>query len=79
MQENTNSQLDLILPPQLQIPKHTELLKRQTNDIKYLVPQHTSGEDQCWAAELPCTPNLTYEDIKLRDPEHGIGAGFIRK
>jgi hypothetical protein len=76
---NTNSKLYLILPPQLQIPKHTELLNRQTNDIKYLVPQLISGEDQCWAAELPCTPNLTYEDIKLRDPEHGIGAGFIRK
>ncbi|HEY9607562.1 MAG TPA: hypothetical protein V6C85_38610 [Allocoleopsis sp.] len=74
-----NLQLHLLLPPQMQTPHPTEVLNRQVNDIKYIVLPHSSSQDQCWAAELPCTPGLSYENIELRDPERGIGGGFIRK
>jgi hypothetical protein len=75
---NNKSQASLILPPKLRSPHPTQLLNRQTNDIKYVVSTVTVGEGQCWAAELPCTPTLINEAIKLRRPEGGIGEGFIR-
>ena len=33
---------------------------------------------QCWDAPLPCSQFLTYEKIKLRDPERGICGGFVK-
>jgi len=75
---NSNKQQHFFLPPKLLTPNPTELIHRQTNDIKYVVSTVTAGEGQCWAAELPCTPTLIPEDIKLRDPEGGIGKGFRR-
>jgi hypothetical protein len=75
---NSNKQHHFFLPPKLLTPNPTELLNRETNDIKYVVSTVTVGEGQCWAAELPCTPMLIPEDIKLRDPESGIRKGFRR-
>lgn len=76
-QDITNNQLRILVPPKMQMPKQAELLNKQINDIKYVALDLTLG-NQCWAAELPCTPSLTYENIKLRVPEGGIGAGFVR-
>jgi hypothetical protein len=52
-----------------------EVTRERTNDLSYYKP--TSGY-QCWDAELPCSQALTYEDIRLRDPQSGIGRGFVR-
>lgn len=71
-------QKSLILPPKLLTPNPDELVNKQINGINYVAPHPRLGTDQCWAAELPCTPSLTYEDIKLRDPESGIRKGFRR-
>ena len=77
-----NTQLHLLLPPKIQTPK--KLLDKKVNNIIYFKPdgkrdgKRDKKEDRCWAAELPCTPYLTHKNIKLRDPERGIGAGFIR-
>jgi hypothetical protein len=62
----------------MQMPNQSELLNKQINDIKYIAVDLTLGNHQCWAVELPCTPSLAYENIKLRIPERGIGAGFVR-
>jgi len=48
---------------------------RWSEDVRYLFPVETS---QCGGAPLPCTPFLTYPDIRLRSPEEGIAKGFIR-
>lgn len=71
-------QQHFVLPPKLLTPKPYELVNKQINGINYVAPHPRLGTDQCWAAELPCTPSLTYEDIKLRDPESGIRKGFRR-
>lgn len=71
-------QQHLILPPKLLTPNPNELVNKQINGINYVAPNIKLGKDQCWAAELPCTPYLTDENIKLRDPEGGIGKGFRR-
>jgi hypothetical protein len=76
-QDINNNQLYLLVPPKMQMPNQAGLLNKQINDIKYVALDLTLG-NQCWAVELPCTPSLTYENIKLRVPERGIGAGFIR-
>ena len=61
------------LPPKIQMPN--KLLSKQVNDIQYSTPK--PSDNRCWAAELPCTPENP-KNIKLRAPERGIGAGFIR-
>ena len=33
---------------------------------------------RCWAAPLPCSPYLTYDDVVLRDPRKGVAGGFVR-
>jgi hypothetical protein len=73
-----NNQQRLLVPPKMQMPNQSELLNKQINDIKYIAVDLTLGNHQCWAVELPCTPSLAYENIKLRIPERGIGAGFVR-
>jgi len=36
------------------------------------------ASDQCWDAELPCTPRLTVTGIRLRDESRGYSQGFVR-
>ena len=60
------------LPPKIERPD--KLLLKQVNDVQYFKPK---GNPRCWASELPCTPENP-RGIKLRIPEKGIGAGFIR-
>lgn len=66
-----------LFPPSLQetYPPH-EFKALQTHDVTYFVP--TDGTQLCWAAPLPCTYALTDQNIQLRDPDRGIGAGFIK-
>lgn len=68
---NKDIQYRLLLPPQLQ---SVELVQKQVNNLKYLSPIN----DLCWAAELPCAFAIE-KNIKLRDPDRGIKAGFVRK
>jgi hypothetical protein len=51
------------------------LAVRWSGDVRYVVPVETS---QCGGAPLPCTPRLTYPDIKLRSPDRGLASGFVR-
>ncbi|MCK5489639.1 MAG: hypothetical protein KAI98_06605, partial [Gemmatimonadetes bacterium] len=48
---------------------------RWSADVRYLFPVETS---QCGGAPLPCTPFLTYPDIRLRSPDKGLAGGFVR-
>lgn len=69
---NKATQSQLLLPPQL---PQGELLQKQVNGISYVSPKPGS---LCWRAELPCAFEI--EDyVKLRQPERGIQAGFVRK
>ena len=43
-----------------------------------LLTAYFSTKGLCWAAALPCAFELQ-EDIKLRDPDRAIKAGFVRK
>ena len=52
-----------------------ELVEEKVNDFHFYKPKNGY---QCWNAELPCTQFLTYDNIKLRYPEVGIGKGFVR-
>lgn len=85
------SQSQFLLPPNLQNlqwvhqsdqgdeslePFDLELMHKQVNDVAFTMPKVGSN---CWAAELPCTPEFINKDTKLRNPKRGIGAGFIRK
>ena len=42
-------------------------------NFKYLKPKEG---DQCWDAPLPCTPYLTYSNVKLSNNQKGFGEGF---
>lgn len=52
-----------------------ELVEQKVNDIHFYKPKEGY---QCWNAGLPCTQFLTYDNIRLRNPEGGIGKGFVR-
>jgi len=62
------------LPPKL---PPVELATAQLNDIKYYYP--TTPFVRCWMAQLPCAGLPIRLDIKLRNPNEGIKAGFIWK
>jgi hypothetical protein len=68
----------LLLPPRLPMPEGEELIRKQVNDVRYVTPRSDLYGDQCWAAEIPCTPQLENERIRLRDPARGVGGGVIR-
>ena len=77
---HNNDNIYVLLPPKLQKP--TEFLDKTSNDLSYSVPNdinlnHGYIDDRCWAAELPCTPEHP-NNIKLRNPQKGIRAGFIK-
>lgn len=69
----------LLIPPKVPVLAADDLIRHKVNDIDYVIPK--TGNpcfQQCWAADLPCTPQLTHEKIKLRAPALGIGGGFVR-
>jgi hypothetical protein len=51
---------------------------KQVNDLKYTESLRPFPDGRCWAAQLPCTPWLLHENIKLRDPRRGLGGGVVR-
>jgi hypothetical protein len=61
----------LFLPPPL---PQVEVTEKQVNDLTYLSPQ---GKDLCWATRVPCAFTVA-PDVKLRNPDRGIDAGFVR-
>lgn len=81
-------QFNLVLPPKLENQNKAPFLHKQVRDISYLSPdinyhyEESPGfirrEDRCWDAELPCTPYLTHQNIRLRDPKKGLAGGFER-
>ena len=46
-----------------------------TSDVEYWMPLE---DGCCYGSPLPCTPYLTYSEIRLRLPERGLAGGFIR-
>jgi hypothetical protein len=68
-----------LLPPPLILPPADKTTHTQTNDIKYVVAIGPEAKDQCWATEIPCTPDPIRGDIRLRDSNRGIGGGFVRR
>ncbi|BAZ29500.1 hypothetical protein NIES4074_19470 [Cylindrospermum sp. NIES-4074] len=77
---NESNQIYIWLPPSIE--KQIKVLKKESNELTYFNPDYIKTnngmvkDDRCWAAELPCTPELLI-NIKLRNPKRGIGAGFI--
>ncbi|PSB56209.1 LIC_10190 family membrane protein [Chamaesiphon polymorphus] len=61
----------LILPPARDL---NVTIERQVNDVTYFFPLGSSP--RCWTNELPCAYHPT--KVRLRDPDRGIKAGFIR-
>ncbi|MEN8145858.1 MAG: hypothetical protein ABFS14_13020 [Gemmatimonadota bacterium] len=57
------------------IPVDPALEMRLSGDVRYAFPAETI---QCGGTPPPCTPFLTYPDIRLRSPEKGIAGGFVR-
>ncbi|MBE9030710.1 hypothetical protein IQ266_13315 [filamentous cyanobacterium LEGE 11480] len=78
----------IVPPPMMQ----SAMTQKVTNTIAYASPQ--SGDlaisienagvyqsddlDRCWAVAIPCAYNIP-DDVQLRDPARGIGAGFVRR
>jgi hypothetical protein len=69
----------LLIPPTAPELAADDLIRHKVNDIDYVTPKTgRPNERQCWAADLPCTTQLTHENIKLRDPAIGLRRGFVR-
>ncbi|HEX8189683.1 MAG TPA: hypothetical protein VF586_15115 [Pyrinomonadaceae bacterium] len=62
-----------IVPPMLPTPV---LVPREVNGLRYSVPAQW---EQCWAAEVPCSPGDLSDDVMPRDPARGPGAGFVSR
>ena len=67
-------QARLILPLELPI---APIEARQVNDVKYVYPLYPYYK-ACWGAKLPCAPEPIENNIKLRNPSQGLGAGFVQ-
>jgi hypothetical protein len=77
-----------LFPAKIQLLHSYPFVKRQVNDIIYWTPDPNyrwerspgffSSEDRCWNIDLPCTPQLTYTNIRLRNPDIGLAGGFVR-
>lgn len=55
---------------------YLKLVTERSNGIEYRRP--LNGDDQCWAAALPCLPTSIERDVYLRYPGNGLRSGFIR-
>lgn len=60
-----------LLPPQV---ASITSIPKQVNDIKYIVP----AKGPCWASPLPCVSKDIGVRARLRQPNLGIGGGFVR-
>jgi hypothetical protein len=70
---------NLVMPPPM---RHTQITVRQTNGIPYFAPAsgdipNTQDKDMCWSVPLPCSYDIA-KDVYLRDPNLGLGGGFVR-
>ncbi|AFY77123.1 hypothetical protein Ple7327_1770 [Pleurocapsa sp. PCC 7327] len=52
-----------------------DLIYAKINDVEYTYPANWTNK--CWITKLPCSEVGIKNDIKLRNPAKGIGAGFI--
>lgn len=59
----------LILPPAM---PSAETVLKQSYDVTYALP--LNDRKLCWTAPLPCSRGM--DDVRLRNPEKGIAAGF---
>ncbi|OUC12472.1 MAG: hypothetical protein B0A82_22235 [Alkalinema sp. CACIAM 70d] len=73
----------ILLPPQMK--NDSQIVVRQMNGILYFAPKSgdiiedpNQQKDMCWAAPLPCAYEIP-KDVYLRDPQQGIGGGFVRR
>ncbi|MGL5080405.1 MAG: LIC_10190 family membrane protein [Microcoleaceae cyanobacterium] len=71
---SSESRHRLFLPPEL---PRTKLLTEQVNDVQYSRPANRALK--CWAAELPCASVPVHQNVRLRDPNQGIGGGFVHR
>ncbi|MBP0016508.1 MAG: hypothetical protein J7647_02995 [Cyanobacteria bacterium SBLK] len=77
-----------LFPAKIQAINSSPLLKKHSHNFTYIMPDPNylwerspgvfTAEDRCWNIELPCTPQLTYPHIRLRNPELGLAGGFAR-
>ncbi|HAX78626.1 MAG TPA: hypothetical protein DCY88_23040 [Cyanobacteria bacterium UBA11372] len=51
-----------------------QVIKRKVNDVQYAYPRNWTVK--CWKYPLPCA-HVPVHNVKLRDPERGIGGGFV--
>ncbi|MEA5467364.1 hypothetical protein VB714_00690 [Spirulina sp. 06S082] len=83
---SSEHQIHWLSPDRIKTLDPSYFVQRKTNDIIYLTPNPNykwerspgfiTSEDRCWNAELPCTPSLTHQNIRLRNPEKGLAGGF---
>lgn len=77
-----------LLPAKIQALNPFPLLKKHSDNFTYNMPDPNyhwerapgifTPEDRCWNVELPCTPQLTHPNIRLRHPDLGLAGGFVR-
>ncbi|HAZ47366.1 MAG TPA: hypothetical protein DDW76_33360 [Cyanobacteria bacterium UBA11369] len=60
-----------LLPAEL---PSVQVIKAKVNDVEYAYPANWTV--RCWKYPLPCA-HVPVHNVKLRDPERGIGAGFV--
>ncbi len=66
--------INWLIPPPLRQPEI--LLTKEVDAIKYTMPP--KGDDRCWSAVIPCTPEDLENRVKLLRPEMGIAGGFAK-
>jgi hypothetical protein len=67
-----------LVPPPVEKTEREIWVNKQVNDFKYIHSERPYPDGRCWASDLPCTPWLLHENLKLRDPTRGLGAGVVR-
>jgi hypothetical protein len=67
-----------LVPPPVEKTELEIWVGKQVNDFKYIHSERPYPDGRCWASDLPCTPWLLHENIKLRNPKRGLGAGVVR-
>ena len=65
----------LLSPPPLYSPPENELIPHSVNDVSYVSPPLDEG---CWAV-IPCTLEELPPDLRLLNPQQGIGGGLTRR